>query len=225
MKEDDTFMNNEQLEKLVRNIDDIGVIKLISEQDDYIIDGVLGIINRKEELREKYNISYQELKDLLIRILSNDNTKAKKYVLLSLTNEDLLSNRSFTEINRLSDIIMGTYKDIDFEVRGQALTNKRILSILPFEIHYKLLNGTAGDIRNRMALLDIAVFNCSDFNDSEYKNKLINIIMNISDSECLNHLTSSFGYRFKYNTETYYKKILYYISQFKNNEQIKRIVH
>lgn len=216
-------MNNEQLKILTNNINDIELIKLINEQDDYIIESILRIINRKDELKETYNISYKELSSLLNKVLKSDNNKAKKNVLIALNDENLLSNRKFDEINKLFDIIMNTYKDIDFEVRGQALTNKRILNNLNFEKQYKLLNETSSNIRNKMALIDIAVFNCSDFNSSKYKNELIELIISISDSECLNHLTSSFGYRFKYNTDNYYKKILHNINEYNNGEQIETL--
>ena len=214
-------MNNEQLKILTNNINDIELIKLINEQDDYIIDAVLKIVNEKDELNEKYNISYKQLSNLLNKILKSENTRAKKNVLLALNNKDLLSSRNFNEINDLFDIIINTYKDIDFEVRGQALTNKRILGNLTFEMQYRLLNEISSNIRNKMALLDIAIFNCHDFNTSKYKNELIELIMNITDNECLNYLSSSFDYRFKYNTLTYYKKILYNINKYKNSEQIE----
>ena len=219
-------MNNEQLKILTNNINDIELIKLINEQDDYTIQSVLRLFSEyNKELFRKNNVSYDQIKDFLNEVLISNNIRAKREVISALSNEDLISSRSFDEINSLFNIIMNTNRDIDFEIRQYALTNKTILNNTNFRMQYELMNETSINMRNKITLINIACINCYDFKTSEYKNKLIKLIFSISDVECLNYLTTSFDSSFKHDTLTYCKRILYLIDEYKKEKHEKHEIH
>ena len=210
-------MNKEQLKIITDNISDIKLIKLINEQDDYTIQSILRLFSEyNKELYKKNNISYEQINNFLNKVLVSNNIRAKKEVVSALSNEDLISCRSFDEINNLFYIIMNTHKDIDFEIRQYALTNKTILTNTSFRNQYELMNESSINMRNKITLINIAFINCYDFKTSEDKNKLMELIFDINDTECLNYLTTSFDSSFKYDTLTYYNKIVYFINEYQN---------
>lgn len=219
-------MNNEQLKNLVSNINDIELIKLINEQDDYTISSILRLFSDyNKELFRKNNISYDEINKFLNSVLVSNNIKSKREVISALSNEDLIAHRSFDEIISLFNIIMNTDKDIDFEIRQYALTNKTILNNISFRMQYELMNETSINMRNKITLINIACINCYDFKTSEYKNKLINLVFKMNDTECLNYLTTSFDSSFKHDTLTYCKRILYLIDEYKKEKHEEHEIH
>lgn len=219
-------MNKEQLKILTNNISDIDLIKLINEQDDYTISSILRLFSDyNKELFRKNNISYDEINKFLNSVLVSNNIKSKREVISALSNEDLIAHRSFDEIISLFNIIMNTDKDIDFEIRQYALTNKTILNNTSFRMQYELMNETSINMRNKITLINIACINCYDFKTSEYKNKLIKLIFSISDVECLNYLTTSFDSSFKHDILTYCKRILYLIDEYKKEKYEKHEIH
>ncbi len=136
-------MNKEQLKILTNNISDIDLIKLINEQDDYTISSILRLFSDyNKELFRKNNISYDEINKFLNSVLVSNNIKSKREVISALSNEDLIAHRSFDEIISLFNIIMNTDKDIDFEIRQYALTNKTIL------------NNNENELQNKLCTLD-----------------------------------------------------------------------
>lgn len=219
-------MNNEQLKNLVSNINDIELIKLINEQDDYTISSILRLFSDyNKELFRKNNISYDEINKFLNSVLVSNNIKSKREVISALSNEDLIAHRSFDEIISLFNIIMNTDKDIDFEIRQYALTNKTILNNISFRMQYELMNETSINMRNKITLINIACINCYDFKTSEYKNKLINLVFKMNDTECLNYLTTSFDSSFKHDTLTYCKRILYLIDEYNKTKHEEHEIH
>lgn len=209
-------MNKEQLKIFTDNISDINLIKLINEQDDYTIQSILTLFGEyNKELFKNNNISYKQINEFLNKVLVSNNIRAKKIVISALSNENLILCRTFDEMNQLFDIIMNTDKDIDFEIKQYALTNKTLLTNTSFETQYELMNESSINMRNKITLINIAFINCYDFKTSEDKNKLMELIFNINDTECLNYLTTSFDSSFKYDALTYYKKIIYFIDKYK----------
>lgn len=219
-------MNKEQLKILTNNISDIDLIKLINEQDDYTISSILRLFSDyNKELFRKNNISYDEINKFLNSVLVSNNIKSKREVISALSNEDLIAHRSFDEIISLFNIIMNTDKDIDFEIKQYALTNKTILDNLSFKMQYELMNESSINMRNKITLINIACINCYDFKTSKDKNELLELIFNIDDTECLNYLTTSFDSSFKHDTLTYYKRILYLIGEYKKMKNEKPEIH
>lgn len=219
-------MNKEQLKILTNNISDIDLIKLINEQDDYTISSILRLFSDyNKELFRKNNISYDEINKFLNSVLVSNNIKSKREVISALSNEDLIAHRSFDEIISLFNIIMNTDKDIDFEIRQYALTNKTILNNTSFRMQYELMNETSINMRNKITLINIACINCYDFKTSEYKNKLINLVFKMNDTECLNYLTTSFDSSFKHDTLTYCKRILYLIDEYNKTKHEEHEIH
>lgn len=219
-------MNKEQLKILTNNINDIELIKLINEQDDYTISSILRLFSDyNKELFRKNNISYDEINKFLNSVLVSNNIKSKREVISALSNEDLIAHRSFDEIISLFNIIMNTDKDIDFEIRQYALTNKTILNNTSFRMQYELMNETSINMRNKITLINIACINCYDFKTSEYKNKLINLVFKMNDTECLNYLTTSFDSSFKHDTLTYCKRILYLIDEYNKTKHEEHEIH
>ena len=198
-------MTEEKLKILLDNINNIELIKRISEQDDFVIDSIVRSFSKdKKDMRNKYNITIDQVMYILNSVTRLDNNYSKSTIIEAINSEAFWSNRNYKEALKLFEVIENTSKGIDVEVRRDALLNSRILNNIDFNNHYKLITDNALNIRSKMSLIYIAT-NCEDFNTNlEYRNKTLSLINIIEDTRCLNYLSNSFNNRLSYNLRSYY---------------------
>lgn len=198
-------MTEEKLKILLDNIDNLELIKRISEQDDFIIDVIVSVFdNDKKEMHNKHNIRIDQIMYILNMVTRLDNNYSKSTIIETINNDDFWANRSYEDSLKLFEIIENTPNRIDVEVRREALLNNRILNNLSFEDQYKLVKDNALNIRSKMSLVYIAS-NCEDFStNNEYREKVLSFINNIDDTKCLNYLSNSFDNRTNYSLRMYY---------------------
>jgi hypothetical protein len=213
-------MTEEKLKILLDNIDNLELIKRISEQDDFVIDSIITVFSKEsKKIHEKHNIRIDQIMYILNSVTRLDNNYSKNTIVNAINSEVFWANRSYSEALKLFEIVENSSKGIELEVKRDALLNYKVLNNLNFEEHYKLMNDNVSNIRSKMSLIYI-ISNCEDFNiNKEYRDKVLNLISNIMDTKCLNYLSNSYDNRTSYNLRMYYLSLKEKIEKFKVNSE------
>ena len=129
-------MTEEKLKVLLDNIDNLELIKRISEQEDFVIDSIISIFSDKnKKMHEKYNIRIDQIMYVLNSVTRLGNKYSKNTIINAINSEVFWANRSYSEAFKLFEIVENTSKEIELEVKRDAILNYKVLNCLNFEEH------------------------------------------------------------------------------------------